>query len=321
MAALPITDAHQHLWELGDGLAMSWLDAAGMPAALKRDYTPADYAAAVSGSDVARAVYAEVEVDAAFKHLEVAKIARLCADPAALTQAIIASANPAEQTSLGHPALPEFVDDPAVRAIRWGIHFQPAGACVAPAFLAGVRRLGEAGRAFEVCIRPHELSDAAVLARACPGTTIVLDHCGNADPNVVNGGDPGPPPVPQPQAGDGTYHTWHTRDGWLTGIGQVAAEPNTVCKLSGIISRVRVGWTPATLLPTLCHCLEAFGPERCMFGGDWPLCTLGADGTTTFADWVGVAREAVAGLAPAEQALVLSGTAARVYGLADASAR
>ena len=70
-----------------------------------------------------------------------------------------------------------------------------------------------------------------------------------------------------------------------------------------------------TLLPTLNFCITAFGADRCMFGGDWPLCTLGAGGATSYADWARVIRLAVASRSMAEQRKIMYGNAVRVYGL------
>ena len=65
----------------------------------------------------------------------------------------------------------------------------------------------------------------------------------------------------------------------MDGIAALAALPNTICKISGIIARTRPGWTASDLAPAVDHCLDSFGPDRVVFGGDWPVCTLGADAT------------------------------------------
>jgi L-fuconolactonase len=304
----PIIDTHQHLWDLGE-LTLSW--ASSVPT-LNKTFSPTDYAEATAGLGVVTTVYAEVEADAECKAKEVELISRLCDDPAVPTAAIIGSADPSVP-------LPAWVSQNAhVRAIRWGIHFQPAGTCLKPEFIAGVKALGEMGKAFEVCIRPAELADAATLAAAVPGTTIVIDHCGNADPSVVAGDDPGQPPVPQPQTEDSTYHTWHTKDGWEAAMRAIAALPNTVCKLSGIMSRLKPASSPADSLgPTINFCMDVFGEDRCMFGGDWPLVTLGADGTTTYALWVKTLQAVLSArsVTPETQHKIFSLNAKRVYGL------
>ena len=133
---------------------------------------------------------------------------------------------------------------------------------------------------FDICIRPSELSDATKLVAACPETTFVIDHCGNADPQIVNGekdlGD----------AHDGSPF-WHTAKGWKEDIAALGALPNAFCKISGIVARAQEGWNAETLAQTINHCLDSFGEERLIFGGDWPVCLFGAP----LHQWVAAYRE------------------------------
>ena len=94
-------------------------------------------------------------------------------------------------------------------------------------------------------------------------------------------------------------------------IRAIAACPNTVCKISGIVARARPGWTPADLAPTVNHCLDAFGPDRVVFGGDWPVCLLGAP----FGAWAAAVREIIAGRPEADQRKLLHDNAVALYGL------
>jgi L-fuconolactonase len=127
-----------------------------------------------------------------------------------------------------------------------------------------------------------------------PGLTFVLDHLGN--PEI------------------GTRADEH----WARAIRQLAACPNTVCKLSGILgepppagSRRAGALGVAHLRPWYDTVLEAFGPARLMFGSDWPVCTLGAPYTRV----VSAARMLTGGLSPPEREAVFGGTARRVYRL------
>jgi L-fuconolactonase len=134
------------------------------------------------------------------------------------------------------------------------------------------------------------LPAAADAAAACPGLTFVLDHLGNP---LVGG---------YPDAA------------WTKSIRTLAALPNTVCKLSGILGeppRDAAADPVAHLVPYYEIVLGAFGPGRMMFGSDWPVCTLSA----SYADVVGAARVLTNELSPAEQAAIFSGTARRVYRL------
>ena len=89
----------------------------------------------------------------------------------------------------------------------------------------------------------------------------MIDHCGNADPHIVNG---------EKDLGgehDGSS-SWHTSNGWREDIAAPEALPNTFCKISGIVARAQEGWDAETLAPTINYCLDSFGEERVIFGGE-----------------------------------------------------
>ena len=84
------------------------------------------------------------------------------------------------------------------------------------------------------------------------------------------------------------------------------------CKLSGMVTEVRdAAWTPALLQPYVDVALEAFGPSRLMFGTDWPVCRLRCE----YGEWVAAVRGFIDRLSTDEQAAIMGGTAARVYGV------
>ncbi|HEU4752378.1 MAG TPA: amidohydrolase family protein, partial [Armatimonadota bacterium] len=141
---------------------------------------------------------------------------------------------------------------------------------------------------FDLCLRPGELSDGAALMDLCPETRFILDHCGNADV----------------QAAD--------RSRWEQDLAGIARRENVVCKVSGIVASARPGaWSAADLQPIVARVLAEFGPERVMFGGDWPVCTLAA----SYRQWVEALRWIVRERSPAEQRKLFYDNAARFYGL------
>ena len=81
----------------------------------------------------------------------------------------------------------------------------------------------------------------------------------------------------------------HTKKGWLDAISTLGSQKNVVCKISGIVSRARKGWNSETLAPTINTCLDSFGPERVIFGSDWPVCRFGAELT----QWTAAFREVI----------------------------
>jgi L-fuconolactonase len=177
-----------------------------------------------------------------------------------------------------------------VKGLRQVLHNEGtnAGYCLEPAFVKGIRLLGEYGLSFDLCMRPGELPDGAKLIDQCPDTRFILDHCGNA--NV--------------QARDRTQ--------WQKDIGEVAKRKNVVCKVSGIVASAKPGaWSADDLAPIVKHTLEVFGPDRVMFGGDWPVCTLAA----SYAEWVAALKEIVKGQSADEQKKLFHDNAVKFYGL------
>lgn len=295
---LPIIDTHQHLWDL-TRFQLPWLS--GAPA-LNRSFVLADYAAATAGSNVVQTVYMEVDVAPEQQVDEAEMLIQLCADPATVTAGAVISGRPADPDFVAYMA--QFQDQPAIKGVRQVLHVPetPRGYCLSADFLAGVRHLGQLGRSFDICLRPSELADAVKLAKACPETRFVLDHCGNADPNIVNGSA-------RPAARDPFAHTGEQ---WMDDMADLGQLENVICKISGIVARTQPGWKPADLAPTVNHCLDAFGPDRVVFGGDWPVCTLGA----SFKEWADALRAIISHRSEEAQRKLLHDNAAAFYGLA-----
>lgn len=160
-----------------------------------------------------------------------------------------------------------------------------------PAWLAGepvtraVDELGRRGLAYDLLVRPRNFAAVCALARRAPNTRLVLDHCGK-------------PPMDRMLAE------------WSAGIGALAKHDNIACKFSGLVTEVRDRpWTLDDLHPIFDTVMEAFGPHRTMFGGDWPLCLTAG----RYEDVVAAAVELADELTPAERSGVFGGTARDWY--------
>ncbi len=147
--------------------------------------------------------------------------------------------------------------------------------------------VGAAGLSFDLLIRPAQLGAAIETARALPEVRFVLDHAAK-------------PPIAQ-----GILEPWRDQ------IRQLAALPNVAVKLSGLVTEAAPNWTVGMLGPYADVLLDSFGPERIMFGSDWPVCLLAA----TYGEVVELGVELTAKLLPDERAHVFGGTATRWYGL------
>ncbi|MGW0904659.1 amidohydrolase family protein [Streptomyces sp. NPDC002853] len=152
----------------------------------------------------------------------------------------------------------------------------------------GLAAVGAAGLSHDLVVLPHQLPACVEAAREHPGLTFVLDHLGK--PPVASG----------------------ALEPWAAAVRSLAELPNTVCKLSGLVTEADPRtWTVDDLRPYADTVLDAFGPDRLMFGSDWPVCTLAA----TYPEVVDAARQLTETLTAGERAALFAGTATRVYGL------
>lgn len=296
-ADLPIVDTHQHLWNLQEQ-SLPWLK--GNDGVLGRSYGLKEYRAAIEGTRIAQAVYMEVDVAPTEQAAEAERLIAICQKADAPTRAAVISGRP---NSAGFAEyIRPFAKSPYIKGVRQVLHppETPRGLCVEPQFVASMKLLGELGLSFDLCMRAGELADGAALAEKAPDTRFIVDHCGNADPVAFLPADR------RPRAAE------HKMEVWRRGLAQLADRKNVVCKISGIIARAPAGSDlPALLAPVVNHCLDIFGPDRVIFGSDWPVCLLGAP----LAKWVSALRSIIANRPAAEQRKLLSENAVRMYGL------
>jgi predicted TIM-barrel fold metal-dependent hydrolase len=152
----------------------------------------------------------------------------------------------------------------------------------------GLDEVAERGLVYDLLILPHQLAAAAILAAGAANLRLVLDHAAK-------------PPL---RSGD-------LRE-WTKGIRSLAAAPQVVCKFSGLITEAdHQNWRTNDLRPVAKVLLEEFGPQRLMFGSDWPVCRVAGG----WAAWASAAEELLAPLSPGELDQVLQGAARRSYGL------
>jgi L-fuconolactonase len=284
-AALPpIVDTHHHLWDL-ERFRLPWL--AGAPQ-LNRSFRMADYLEATRGLGVVKSVYMEVDVAPEQQAAEADYVIELCERPDNPIVAAVISGRPASPAFRDYIA--RYARIPFIKGVRQVLHGEgtPRGYCLQPEFIEGIRLLGRLGLRYDLCCRAPELSDCTRLVDSCPETQFILDHCGN--PNVQ---DP-------------------ERAQWERDLAEIARRRNVVCKISGIVASARPGaWTPSDLEPIVRRVLGEFGPDRVIFGGDWPVCTLAA----TFRQWVEALRWIIRGEPPDRQRRLFHDNAVRLYGL------
>lgn len=274
-------DAHLHLWELGDG-HYSWLGP--QHGGLYRSHTAAEAREALASEGVGKAILVQADdsaADTAFM------LAQADANP---WIAGVVGWIPLEDPAGAERVLDRWLANGRFCGVRTLIHDDPRATVLElPAVRTSLRLLADAGLPFDVPDAfPRHLGQVAALATDLPELTLVVDHLGKP-----------------PRAGSVT-----DMDLWAVQLRAVAALPNTVAKVSGLFT-AGAPFTAAALAPVWDLALEAFGPERLMFGGDWPVSNLGAP----YADTAGVLAGLIDSLSPTEAAAVWAGTAQRVYRL------
>lgn len=283
-----IIDTHQHLWDLSK------------PKPAAGDGVTADsraYAEAAKGLDVL-AVYMEVDTPPAMQPVEAENVIELCRAKTTVTRAAVIGGRPDAAGFAEY--IRRFKGSPFVRGVRQVLHggATPAGTCLKDDFVNGIRLLGKLGMSFDLCMRPGELGDGLQLTKLAPETRFVLDHCGNADPNAF-----------LPAAGGEKLS--HDPDAWKRAVDSLAKRPNVICKISGIVASAPEKWSADHLTPIVNHCLDAFGPDRVMFGGDWPVCLKRAK----LIEWVDALKQIVAARPAAEQRKLWSENAKAFFSL------
>ena len=254
-----ILDTHQHLWDL-DKLKLPWLE--GASDLLRKKYWLEDYREAVKGFEV-DTLYMEVDVAEEMLDKEGEIISGLSRDRKNQMLGAILGGRPASSNFGAY--VDRQLERGAVKGVRQVLHGgTPKGFCLEADFVRGVKLLGEKGLSFDLCMKPTELRDGYQLAKLCPDTRFVVDHCGNADPKAFG------------RYQKAAMKADHDANDWRVSMKQLSTLPNVICKISGIVARAPEGWKDEDLAPIVNDCLDTFGPNRVIFGGDWPVCLMGA---------------------------------------------
>jgi L-fuconolactonase len=284
--SLTFVDTHVHFWDTAR-IPCPWL--AEVPA-IAGPHLPAALATAAGAHMPAEIVFVEAVVDPAYAGDEVRWVEELAAREPRLAPVGAIVAQVAVDRGAGtEAALAALGGHARMRGVRHLIQGHPEpDFCLRPSFVSGVQRVGERGWTFDLCVRHPQLPACIELVRLCPGTSFVLDHAGK--PDIRNG----------------------MLEPWRTHVAQLARLPNVVCKLSGLVTEADPAtWTPATLAPYVDHLLRCFGPERLLFGSDWPVVDLAA----SYRRWLETALELLEPLSATERAAVMATNARRIYRL------
>jgi L-fuconolactonase len=153
----------------------------------------------------------------------------------------------------------------------------------------GIRAVCERGGTFDLLVTTRELPAAVDLAEDLEDATLVIDH------------------IAKPEIAASTWEPWNSL------ISELARNESVVCKISGLVTEAGLGWSASVIRPYVERVVELFGPNRLLFGSDWPVCTAVA----TYDQVLGLARDVLAPLVGQEIDAFFGGTARRIYKLAS----
>lgn len=291
-----IVDTHVHVWDLGLE-RLPWLDSEGPT--LKRNWLPQDYEAAQRANHnyaVTKAIYIEVDRAHEQRPEENRKAISLVDSP---NTAFAGACISGTLTSPDFPAyIEEWADWPQIKGVRQVLHVpsSPPHACLTETFMSNVRLLGQKGLVYEACLRCEELPDLVMVARDCPGTTIVLDHMGIVDADIVG--------LENPVGADRTY-----RDAWRHNMEELSKLPNVVCKVSGLNPQKE--WNTDSLARPVTTALRLFAPSKVMFASNFPVLNI----SMSLDEWITQMLNITSSMEPADREAFFHGNAERVYGL------
>lgn len=157
-----------------------------------------------------------------------------------------------------------------------------------PDFLNGISLLEKHNYTYDILIFPHQLGAALEFVKRFPKQKFVIDH------------------IAKPYIKDGFF------DGWAALIREIGKYENVFCKLSGIVTEADYKtWTPEQINPYMDVVMEAFGPERLLFGSDWPVCLVAGN----YSEIKTLTTNYIAKLTPVEQAKIMGNNAIHFYNL------
>ena len=289
-------DAHCHFWQLSRG-DYHWLQDNDDPALapIRRDFGPADLRPLSAVAGIGQVVLVQAAESDAETDFMLA-LARQNADIAGVVGWVdLASVGAADRIA-------SLAAEPALKSLRPMLQdiADPDWLLTAPT-PAALAALDRSGLRFDALVLPVHLSRLATFCAVHPDLPVIIDHAA------------------KPALGAPADDPRHAL--WAEGMARLASETACACKLSGLLTEMRPDQRDtseaalAVLQPVFEQLLDWFGPERLVWGSDWPVLTLAA----SHARWVEITDALLAPLSASERAAILGGNARRFYGLAEAN--
>lgn len=276
-----IIDAHQHFWKLDLPFNYEWLRSEPHQP-ICRDYMPSDLQPLLEKCGIDRSVFVQTQHDVAENRWVLGLAEKHDFIAGVVGWVDLASPDCEAQ-------LEEFKAHPKFVGVRHIVHDEPDDDfIVRPEILNGLRVLEKHAVPYDLLFFHRHLRHAPLVASAVPDLPLVIDHLSK----------------PKIKAGE--------MEAWRSELKAAGRHPNMYCKISGMVTEADwKNWKTSDLRPYVETALEVFGPERCMYGSDWPVCELAGE----YEEVWNAANELISSLGEDERAAVLGGTAEKFYGL------
>lgn len=276
-------DAHHHLWQLSRA-DYGWIGDGTNPAvaAIERDFLVTEFRTLAA----ANGITGSIAVQAAPTVAETRWLLEQAHASDGLILGVVGWVDMAANDALD--VLFDLASDSLLRGIRPMLQdIADVEWILQPKLAPAIRAIEEHNLAFDLLVKPPHLKAAREFLTRHPDLRAIVDH--GAKPDIAGG-------------------RWQP---WADDMRRIARETSAYCKLSGLVTEARIGWTPAELRRYVDHLLDCFGTERTLWGSDWPVMLLNA----TYQGWLDTSMQFVSSLSGAEQDAIFGRNAVRFYGL------
>ena len=278
---IPLLDTHQHLVYRNEA-NYSWTK--DIPPLATEDFTVDSYLSLTKDLGIGGTLFMETGVDDPDYQKEAHFIKSLMDDTKNGIKGLILSIRPEENDNFD--SWLEETLSMGVSGFRRILHVMPDDTSESAVFRNNIKKIGNAGKPFDICYLPTQLKIAIDFAKECDDMHLVLNHCG----------------VPSIATGE--------IDQWGKDIKELSQLPNVICKLSGLMAYCAPGTSSLeTIKPYVDHVLNCFGADRIVWGSDWPVVNLGKG----IQEWIRVTREILSNLSESEAESIGYLNAQKIY--------
>jgi L-fuconolactonase len=278
-----VIDAHHHLWKLSRA-DYGWIGDGNNPAVapIERDYLVGDYRSLAA----ANGIIGSIAVQAAQTVAETRWLLEQARASGGLIKGVVG------WIDLCDARAPEVLGNLAADALLRGIRpmlqeIADVEWVLQPKLAPALRTVIELDLSFDLLVRPAHLKAALALLERHPDLRAIVDHGGK--PDIAN-------------------RLWQP---WADDIRSIARDTAAYCKLSGLVTEARANWKTGDLRRYAEHLIDCFGPERLVWGSDWPVMLLNTD----YPGWLAAAKQFIASQSAADKMAIMNDNAIRFYRL------